>query len=133
MGARCVANRDLPPAVVMQATEKLCEHATSFNCSNLAMPERCANSTYLKADHIFSRLYMELGEGADPLVDCSFGGAALLATSRVYGSWTDAEQCLAVLDRRLSAELPGTEPAHVPAASMPASGSSNLRGSRAQP
>jgi len=94
--ARCVANRDAPPGLVGEAIGWACQHATSLNCSTLQLPDLCANSTYRLGDIVFSRFFEELGDAANPLVDCSFNGAALVASSQVYGSWSSATECLAV-------------------------------------
>jgi len=91
--AQCVADRSAEPRVIGEAIGWACQHAKSFDCADL--PASCKSGTYRKADWVFSRLYKELGEQANPLTQCSFGGAALFASSKLYNRWSDAVLCIA--------------------------------------
>jgi len=89
--ARCVADRNVQPSVIAKAIGWACMQATSFACDDIPSP--CASNTYRVADYIFSRLYKEL-DAVNPLVDCSFQGAAIFASSELYGRWTGSSQCV---------------------------------------
>jgi len=89
--ANCVADRGVPPSTVQQAVDQVCSQATSFSCEDI--PEQCAGNIYRLADYVFSRYYKEMG-ATKPLVDCSFQGAAVYASSEVYGRWTGSWQCV---------------------------------------
>jgi len=90
--AKCMANRNVDPSAIAGAIGWVCSKATAFSCSDL--PYQCANNTYRTGDYVFSRYYKELGAAANPLVDCSLGGAAIFASSELYGRWTGAAQCV---------------------------------------
>jgi len=92
--ARCVANREAAPAVINAAIDWVCSRPSPLSCTTLVLPEPCVNNPYRFADQIFSRFYLSLGASADPLRDCSFEGAALLAHPKVYASFTGATECL---------------------------------------
>merc|ERR1719210_2641330 len=91
-GAKCVASRNAAPSVIGSAIGWVCSKTTSFSCGDL--PYQCANNTYRIGDYVFSRYYKELGDDANPLLDCSFGGAAVFASSELYGGWTGVAQCV---------------------------------------
>jgi len=90
-GAKCLADRSASPQVVGEAIGWVCSRATTFNCSDA--PGAC-NGTYRTGDWVFSRYYEALGHEANPLVDCSFGQAAVFASSARYAGWTGASACM---------------------------------------
>jgi len=89
--ARCVADRNVEPGVVIEAIGWACSQMSSSQCDHI-IPE-CLNNTYRVADYVFSRYYRTLGDSADPLTHCSFGGAALFAPSLLYRKWTGSARC----------------------------------------
>jgi len=89
--AACVANRNATPKVVSSAIGWTCSRAKSFSCDEVFA--QCQNNTYRTADFVFSRYYQELGS-ANPLVDCSFSGAAIYASSKLYDGWSGTAQCV---------------------------------------
>jgi len=89
--AKCVANRNVPPSVIGSAIGWTCEQATSFSCAEVSA--WCQNNTYKTADYVFSRYYEELGS-TNPLVDCSFSGAAIYASADLYDGWSGSAQCV---------------------------------------
>jgi len=91
-GARCVANRMMPPSVIGPAVEWACSQATSFSCDEVLA--QCQSNIYKTADFVFSRYYNELG-ATHPLVGCSFSGAAIYAPSEIHGKWSDSAECAA--------------------------------------
>jgi len=88
---RCVADRSVQPSVIGQAIGWVCTQATSFTCDDI--PWQCEGNPYRIADYVFSRYYKEIG-ASNPLVDCSFQGAAIFASSKLYGKWTGSSQCV---------------------------------------
>jgi len=90
--ARCVANRYVEPHIIGDAIQWICEQGdATVNCDDI--PYQC-ESTYLKADYLFSRWYQEHSAGGNPVVDCYFQGAGIFASSEIYGRWTGASQCV---------------------------------------
>merc|ERR1712039_182624 len=59
------------------------------------IPEQCNVNPYRLGDFVFSRFAREaeVSSSWNPLVDCSFGGAALFAPSDVYEHWVGAHAC----------------------------------------
>jgi len=75
--AKCVADRAADAGSVGQAVGSACGKATTFNCTDL--PLMCKGSVWATADWVFNAYYSEIKE--DPLVNCYFGGSAVLATA----------------------------------------------------
>jgi len=89
--AKCVADRAVDPSVIGSAIGWTCSQAKSFTCEEVW--SWCQNNTYRIADFVFSRYYDELTSD-NPLVDCDFSGAAIFASSELYGGWTGSAQCV---------------------------------------
>jgi len=68
----------------------MCEPA--FRELQPSSPE-CESDPYRAGDYVFSRYYNRYGEKENPLVGCSFGGAAVFAAPEVFEAWTGASQC----------------------------------------
>merc|ERR1711920_1183195 len=92
--ALCVANREVHPSIVASGIDWVCSQEGSA-CDDV--PSQCSANPYRLGDFVFSRF----AEGArasgswNPLIDCSFGGAALFAPSEVYEQWIGARACAA--------------------------------------
>merc|ERR1712083_1249284 len=59
------------------------------------VPEQCSANPYRLGDFVFSRFASEaeVSSSWNPLIDCSFGGAALFAPSAVYEPWIGVREC----------------------------------------
>merc|ERR1712113_235803 len=92
--AACVANRDVHLSVIGSAIGWVCSQEGA-PCDDV--PRQCNTSTYRLGDFVFSRFTREARASGlwNPLVDCSFGGAALFAPSEVYQRWLGADVCSA--------------------------------------
>merc|ERR1712060_606349 len=92
--AACVANRDVHPSVIGSAIGWVCSQEGA-SCDDV--PRHCNTSTYRLGDFVFSRFTREARASGqwNPLIDCSFGGAALFAPSEVYQQWIGARACAA--------------------------------------
>merc|ERR1711920_4132 len=92
--ALCVANREVHPSIVASGINWVCSQEGS-ECDDV--PSLCSADPYRLGDFVFSRF----ARGAraksswNPLIDCSFGGAALFAPSEVYEQWVGAHACAA--------------------------------------
>merc|ERR1711920_26725 len=92
--ALCVANREVHPSIVASSIDRVCSQEGS-ECDDV--PSLCSADPYRLGDFVFSRF----AKGArasgswNPLIDCSFGGAALFAPSEVYEQWIGARACAA--------------------------------------
>ena len=89
--ARCAANRKAAPSVVGSGIGWVCSRAQTFSCAEV--PAECSEM-YRTADWVFSRFYGELGQEADPLTSCDFGGAGQYASFELYSGWTGAASCI---------------------------------------
>mmetsp|Transcript_122890 Transcript_122890/g.319569 ORF Transcript_122890/g.319569 Transcript_122890/m.319569 type:complete len:1137 (-) Transcript_122890:122-3532(-) len=98
--AKCVANRDVAPNVIGSAIGWTCSQNKSFSCDEIPAP--CQNNTYRTADFVFSQYFGELGSD-NPLVDCSFSGAAIYASSKLYNRWSGSARCVSDTDPVTSA------------------------------
>merc|ERR1711920_975137 len=90
--AACVANRDVHPSVIGSAIGWVCSQEGA-PCDDV--PRQCNTSTYRLGDFVFSRFTREARATSlwNPLIDCSFGGAAIFAPSKVYQRWLGADFC----------------------------------------
>jgi len=91
MDARCLADRGAEPAVIGAAIGWACSNSPSLNCSSL--PEECEVDPYRIGDYVFSRYYQRHGDKSNPLLGCSFQGAAIFAPPEVFNTWTGAANC----------------------------------------
>merc|ERR1719410_3018807 len=91
--ARWVADREAHPSIIGSAIGWVCSQE-SVTCDDI--PEECEANPYRFGDFIFSRFASEgRATGAwNPLLDCSFGGAALFAPSELYEQWVGASACV---------------------------------------
>lgn len=91
--ARCVADRDVAPSVIGSAIGWVCSQNGS-TCDDI--PAQCQSSTYRLGDYVFSRFVQDAAVSSqwNPLVSCSFGGAALFAPSDMYRQWMGADLCV---------------------------------------
>jgi hypothetical protein len=89
--ARCMANRDVEPGSIGQAIGWACSNSPSINCSDI--PEFCSADPYRVGDYVFSRYYKRHGDTSNPLLGCSFQGAAIFASPKVFNAWTGASSC----------------------------------------
>merc|ERR1719203_655833 len=89
--ARCMASRDVTPGAIGVAIGWVCANAPSLNCS--LIPEDCESDPYRVGDYVFSRYYNRHGDTSNPLLGCSFQGAAVFASSRNFEAWTGASLC----------------------------------------
>jgi len=89
--AKCVANRGVHPEEIGAAIGWACTQGV-VDCD--VIPQRCNESTYRVGDYVFSRYFEALDDANDPLVSCSFSGAAVLAPSAIYKQWTGSDICV---------------------------------------
>jgi len=89
--ARCMANRDAEPGVIGKAIGWACSNSPSLNCSGL--PEECNTDPYRVGDYVFSRYYRRHGDTSNPLLGCSFQGAAVFAPPNIFNAWNGASLC----------------------------------------
>jgi len=89
--ARCMANRDAEPGAIGAAIGWACSNLPSVNCSLL--PEECTTDPYRFGDYVFSRYYSRHGDTSNPLLGCSFQGAAIFAAPKLFNAWTGASMC----------------------------------------
>merc|ERR1712039_720924 len=84
--------RDVSPGVIGSAIGWVCSQEGA-PCDDV--PQECNTSTYKLGDFVFSRFTRQARSRGpwNPLVDCSFGGAALFAPSEVYQQWIGATAC----------------------------------------
>jgi len=92
--ALCVANREVHPSIVASSADWVCSQEGS-ECDDV--PSLCEANPYRLGDFVFSRFAKgaraRSGSSWNPLIDCSFGGAALFAPSEVYEQWVGARAC----------------------------------------
>jgi hypothetical protein len=87
---KCVADRLAYADRVGQAIGEACNNMTTFNCSS-DLPTSCKGSVWSTADYIFTQFYKE--KGGDPLKNCYFQGAAILADKSYAGRECGQECC----------------------------------------
>merc|ERR1711920_158792 len=93
--ALCVANREVHPSIVASGIDWVCSQGGSA-CDDV--PSQCdSGNPYRLGDFVFSRFAKEARASSswNPLIHCSFGGAALFAPSGVYEQWIGARACAA--------------------------------------
>merc|ERR1711920_70602 len=90
--ALCVANREVHPSIVASGIDWVCSQGGS-ECDGV--PSQCSANPYTLGDFVFSRFAKEARASSswNPLIDCSFGGAALFAPSGVYERWVGVRAC----------------------------------------
>lgn len=87
---KCVADRLAYADMVGEAIGEACNNMTTFNCSS-DLPTTCKGSVWSTADYIFTQFYKE--KGGDPLKNCYFQGAAILADKSYAGRECGQECC----------------------------------------
>merc|ERR1711920_630077 len=92
--AMCVADREVHPSIIASGIDWVCSQEGPL-CGDI--PEQCSANPYRLGDFVFSRFAREaeVSTSWNPLVDCSFAGAALFAPSDVYEQWVGAHACAA--------------------------------------
>lgn len=88
--SQCVADRLAFADRVGEAIGEACNNMTSFNCS-LDLPTSCKGSVWSTADYVFTQFFKE--KGGDPLTNCYFQGAAILADKSYVGRQCGQECC----------------------------------------
>jgi len=134
--ARCMADRGAEPGVVGDAIGWACANSPTLNCSTM-IPAECEADPYRKGDFVFSHYYNRHGDKSNPLLGCSFNGAAIFASPKIFDAWTGASLCGEVVTTTATTTSTSTETTTVTSSTLTATApSENLRknaGSRAIP